>query len=43
MDAEAKIFGAKKIAGLPPMPPAKLIESLLQHRENPAMLQYKIM
>ena len=29
MEAEAKVFGAKIIAGLPPMPPAKLIESLL--------------
>ena len=29
IDAEANILGAKKITGLPPMPPAKLIESLL--------------
>ena len=43
MDAEAKMFGPKRIVGLPPLPPGKLMESLLQHREDPEMLQVKIM
>ena len=43
MDAEAKMFGPKRIIGLPPLLPGKLMESLLQHRDDAEMLQVKIM
>ena len=42
-EAEAKLFGQTKIAGLPLPAPNKLIVKLLEYKEEPEMLQCKIM